>query len=85
MTRNTVRSAEDDGSFVETTTGDAPSSVEISINAKGQAQVSVKLYFPDVKTLLEEGQVNLFNALMVGRVAARNAGFTLAGEKGVPE
>jgi len=64
MTRNTVRSAEDDGSFVEHTTGDTPySSVELTFNAKGQAQYSLKLYFSDVEALTTGARAALVQAI----------------------
>ena len=63
MTRNTIRSADEDGGFVETTTGDAPSSVELTFNARGQAQYSLKLYFPSIEALTTGASAALVSAI----------------------
>jgi hypothetical protein len=78
--RETIRTTDDGGqSYVETTSGDAPSSIEVSVNAKGQGQVSVKLYFPDPERLVRDSRGMLAAALYEAKMALALQGMALAG------
>lgn len=66
--------------FVETTTGDDPSSsVEVSFNAKGVAQLSVKYYYPGPRELIDNAGMDVWSALyeVAHELAAR--GIQVAG------
>jgi len=80
--RETYRTGDEGHNFTETVVGDAPSSVEISVNAKGQGQISVKLYYQNVTALLESSRVDLANALNEALIALGSVGIPLANQKG---
>lgn len=52
--------------FTETTEGDAPCSVEINTNAKGQAQFNLKLYYASPEDM-EDGVKGDMTAI-IGRI-----------------
>lgn len=66
--------------FTETTTGDAPSSVEVSINAKGQAQCSLKLYYADPATMQANMASDILRAFYEVRKSLDALGIVMAGE-----
>ena len=73
--RQTTRQGETpEQTYTETTVGDAPASMELSQNAKGTWQLTVKLYFATPDELLREGPD--LAAKIRYQVAER---FTLAG------
>lgn len=54
--RTTQRtSPAEEHNFTEISTGDAPCSIELSMNAKGLVQPTIKLYYPDADTLERSG------------------------------
>lgn len=71
MTRITTRSSDGDPAqnFSEVTTGEAPCSVEVSVNAKGIAQWSLKLYFASPDELLTHARAQLDEAISVVEAA----------------
>jgi hypothetical protein len=69
-----------DPNFVETTEGDAPSSIEVSTNAKGQAQFSVKLYYDSPLALDSHVENDLSTIIMRVRGTLSQLGIPLAGE-----
>lgn len=83
--RETIRTTDDGGqSYVETSTGDAPSSIEVSVNAKGQGQISLKLYFSDPDRLIHDGRGMLAAALYEAKMALTLQGIPLAGATDAP-
>lgn len=81
MTRTTTRTNEHtpNDSFTEVTTGDAPSSVEISLTAKGQLQWSVKLYYDTPDAMLFRLDNDLKRVDIRVKKFAEESGYTLAG------
>ena len=83
MTRDTRREVYNDhGSFVETTTGDAPSSAEVSFNARGVAQLTVKCYYPDAKTMAAEAAIDVEEAILNITSILQRHGIQVAGMGG---
>ena len=65
MTRDTRREVYNDhGSFVEHTTGDAPSSAQVEFDSKGVAKLTVKCYFADAATMTLEAAKDLENTIL---------------------
>ena len=82
MTRTTTRTNEHtpNDSFVETTTGDAPSSVEVSLNAKGNVQWSIKLYYPSPDEMHAHMNADLVRIDEQVKKFIDICGYTLAGK-----
>lgn len=66
--------------FTETTTGETPNSVEVSTNAKGHAQITIKAYFTDPYTMQTEIEAVLVNTIANVKSALTRQGIPLAGE-----
>jgi hypothetical protein len=52
-----------ENNYAEIVAGDAPSSIEIAINAKGLAQPTIKLYYPSADELEERAPEQLARIL----------------------
>ena len=86
MTRETIHSVHDDrGNFRETTTGDAPSSVTVSFNAKGVAQLEVKAYYADAATMTLEAAKDLENTILNLVEMLHTHDIQVAGFAGIPQ
>lgn len=82
MATRVTRKGDAGQNFTQVAEGELPNSVEISLNAKGQAQLTVKLYFttPDEMVRQADGYV----ASIIGQVRATLAAMNipLAGQEG---
>lgn len=85
MTRTVSRTFDDPhtapgGNVTEVTTGDAPSSIELSLTAKGQLQWSVKLYYDTPDAMLFRLDNDLKRVDIRVKTFADEQGYTLAGK-----
>lgn len=82
MTRTVSRTYENSpsDSYTEISTGDAPSSAEVSLNSKGQLQWSVKLYYATPDEMHERVERDLLRINSDIRTFADTIGYTLAGK-----
>ena len=78
----TVKRAGDMGqNFVQTSQGDTPNNINVSMNAKGQAQVEVKLCFASPDEMEREAGAQLARIYREVRLRLSEIGISLAGEK----
>lgn len=65
--------------YQEKIEGDLPHSVEISTNAKGQAQFSIKLHYESINAMSAIVRDDLFGVISEIKSALEQAGIPLAG------
>lgn len=68
--------------YQERIEGDLPHSVEISTNAKGAAQFSIKLHYESLGEIRENVRKDLTDAILEIKSALADAGIPLAGGAG---
>lgn len=66
--------------WTETVEGATPNSVEVSLTAKGQAQVSVKLYYATAAEMAANAAQDATTIIAKVRAALAQEGITLAGQ-----
>ena len=82
MSTTTTRTGDEGQNFQQTTMGETPNSVEVSLNAKGQAQVSIKLYYGSPIEMASLAPAYLSAILKDVRASLASQGITLAGQEG---
>lgn len=70
----------DGESWTETVEGATPNSVEVNINAKGQAQVSLKLFYPSAENMTLSVSADIFTVFEKVKMALDSHGIPLAGK-----
>lgn len=79
MTTTVRRTGDEANTWTQTTAGETPNSVSISTNAKGHAQVEVKLYYASAEAMAAQVDANLTAILRAVRAGLAEHGIPLAG------
>lgn len=82
MAIKTTRTGDAGNNFTQQTTGETPNSVEVSTNAKGAAQVSIKLYFASPVDMANDAARALDAVLTQVHDTLLLHGIPLAGQEG---
>lgn len=76
-----TRSGDDGQNFIQTSQGETFNNITVTMNAKGQAQVEVKLCFGSPDDLESQAGAQLARIYTAVRASLAEAGISLAGGK----
>lgn len=82
MSTTTTRSGDIGQNFTQTTAGETPNSISVSTNAKGAAQVDLKLYYGSAADMAANAAEDVTTIITEVKRALSSLGISLAGQEG---